>query len=1087
MRHTTYNADSICTAITFNKIANPSICEGDSVILSINSINTTSFATSWNKEVKDTKTNYLFDLTYSDTVSISVYRTNEPECPAVTKYITVTVNPKPVVDIIASTINDSICEGEPITFSALPNGYAQYDFKHLNSLLQSSNGNEYALTKISTSLNLSVLVKDEIGCTATSDNFSMTVVPKPIISLTSNAVNGGICIGSDLMVSASPNTFKKYNFYASGVPIKASNSNIHTEFAINKGYSISANAVHAFGCVGDKTEVLPIQLFQLPLVSIISSDTDNSICVGDTYSITASPNNFPKYVFYEDAIPVQTSSSHVKSYTSLSASKSIHVVATDSNTCVSKSSDTIKVVANPIPSMISPDALTICSGFEVNIPLKSDSLATFTWQAIDNPNILGESVTLQSTALLKDSLKNTNIIKESIIYSVVPTSIPGCTGAPQKVTISVNPTPEIVNLVDTLCSGELLDIQPQNGIPSGMIVPSSTTYTWSSPTISVLGSITGTTASVADVSKITQTLVNVTNTSSIVSYSITPKSGINAGCKGKPFKLDVYVNPTPSIPTFSSDSICSNSIYDTVLVNGFPSNGTIVPTTIEYTWSNPVITPNGAISGAEAQVLGQKSIAQTLVNNTLSLASVTYEITPKAGNCVGPTFSIPLVVKPVPTMTNTSSKAFCSENQVDIQLTPSLPSKLNWFAEENTSVLGETTSSQTNTTISDKLINLSNSVQTVNYFVTPTSLYKCEGSKTPISITVYPKPVISDVTKSLCSGDSLLVQPIQLSGGDIVPSNTKYTWLNPTITPQDSILGSIAQNSPINRLAHQLKTTSVAGTITYLITPISGDLGACIGKDFTVNASVYPVPNPFVSSDLKGICKGASVQITTTLDETNFPNTVYTWSDGQKKKSISVKPTNSTNYILTATSNGCTSIGDTIKVEVDVNVPKADAGKDFELCRYDTATLQASGGKSYYWEDQLGIVDKNTATPKVAPVVTTTYKVHVVNDYCESVDEIEVVIDRCLKELPTKIPQIYTPNGDNANDAFTITDVDYFTKSNLVVFNRWGNIVFQAAPYLNTWEGKNENGDELPDGTYYYSLDLGNGHEPYKGFVVLTR
>jgi gliding motility-associated-like protein len=328
---------------------------------------------------------------------------------------------------------------------------------------------------------------------------------------------------------------------------------------------------------------------------------------------------------------------------------------------------------------------------------------------------------------------------------------------------------------------------------------------------------------------------------------------------------------------------------------------------------------------------------------------------------------------------------------------------------------------------------------------------------------------------------------VQLVGGDIVPIKTTYTWPNPLVTPIDSILGSKAQNTPIFSLAQQLKTTSVSGTVTYTITPKSGDEGGCLGKDFTVNVLVHPVPNPVVSSDVLGICKGSSVQITTVLNETYYPNTVYTWSDGQKKKNITVKPTKTTDYILNVTSNGCTSKEDTIKVLVDVNVPKANAGKDFVLCRYDTATLEATGGKSYVWEDQLGIVNKNSATPKVAPVVTTTYKVHVINDYCESVDEIEVVIDRCLKELPTKIPQIFTPNGDNANDLFTITDVDYFTKSNLVVFNRWGNIIYQAAPYVNTWDGKNENGDELPDGTYFYALDLGNGHDSYKGFVVITR
>ena len=101
--------------------------------------------------------------------------------------------------------------------------------------------------------------------------------------------------------------------------------------------------------------------------------------------------------------------------------------------------------------------------------------------------------------------------------------------------------------------------------------------------------------------------------------------------------------------------------------------------------------------------------------------------------------------------------------------------------------------------------------------------------------------------------------------------------------------------------------------------------------------------------------------------------------------------------------------------------------------------------------------------------------------------EVKVIIDRCLKELPKPIPQIITPNGDVANEFWNIDDVDYFTKSTLIIFNRWGTVVYQEAPYLNQWKGQNENGDDLPDGTYYYSLDLGNDKPPYKGYIVITR
>jgi gliding motility-associated-like protein len=1088
IRHTTFAPDSVCTAINFQKSPNVSICEGDSTTVSIFAINAPFHAISWEQNAVDTITSYRVGPVVNDTIKVRVYRINEPQCPPVTKYIRVSVNPKPVVDITASIINDSICEGDPITFTADPNGYALYDFKHNGVSVQSSNNNEYALAAMTNSLNLTVLVKDDIGCTATSDPFKMTMVPKPVINLTSNAINGGICIGSDLMVSANPSNFKKYNFYDNGVQVQSSASTVYSQFAINKPYKITANAIHPFGCKGDITPVLDVQLFQLPIVSILSSDVDNSICDGDSYSVTASPSNLPKYVFFENATAVQTSGSNVKNYASLTVNKNIHVVATDINTCVSKSSDTISVVVNPIPAMTSSTALTLCSGFEVNIPLKSTIPSTFTWQAVNNANIIGESTTLQTTSSLRDSLRNLNIVKEFITYSVIPTSLPGCSGAPQTVTIAVNPAPVIAYQRDTICSGTAFTYQPQNGVPtSAMIVPANTTYTWATPTFSAPGTLSGASAQATGINKVSQTIQNSTNFSSNVSYLVTPKSGATGGCTGKPFTVDIVVNPTPAITNYVSDSICSNQSFTKQPVNGIPSSATIVPTNTTYTWSNPIVLPNGAVSGTNAQSIGQSKVSETLVNNTLNLADVNYVITPKAGKCIGSNFTIPMVVKPVPVMTNILSKSFCSDNTVNINLTPSVASNLNWSAEENTSILGESTSNQITTTILDKLKNQSNTVQTVNYTVTPTSTYGCVGQATPIVVSVNPVPVIADVTRSLCSEDTLLVLPQNLITGDIVPQNTSYTWGDPIVTPVDTISGWKSQLTPILSLKQQLKTTSVSGTITYTITPTSGDMGKCIGKPFKVIAGVHPVPNPTVSADLKGICIGTTVAITTSFDETNYPNTVYSWSDGQKKKNISVKPNVTTDYILNVTSNGCTSKDDTIHVDVDVNIPKADAGKDFILCRYDTASLQATGGKSYIWEDQLGIVNKTSATPKVAPVVTTIYKVHVINDYCETTDEIKVVIDKCLKDLPDKVPQVFTPNTDGTNDVFTIVDLDYFPKNSLIIFNRWGNIVYQASPYNNTWDGKNENGDDLPDGTYYYSLDIGNGHEPYKGFIVLTR
>ncbi len=63
---------------------------------------------------------------------------------------------------------------------------------------------------------------------------------------------------------------------------------------------------------------------------------------------------------------------------------------------------------------------------------------------------------------------------------------------------------------------------------------------------------------------------------------------------------------------------------------------------------------------------------------------------------------------------------------------------------------------------------------------------------------------------------------------------------------------------------------------------------------------------------------------------------------------------------------------------------------------------------------------------------------------------------------------------------------------NVVVMNRWGNRVFEAAPYNSDWEGNNQFGisfgDELPDGTYYYVIELNDDKtDPVKGWVYIKR
>lgn len=90
----------------------------------------------------------------------------------------------------------------------------------------------------------------------------------------------------------------------------------------------------------------------------------------------------------------------------------------------------------------------------------------------------------------------------------------------------------------------------------------------------------------------------------------------------------------------------------------------------------------------------------------------------------------------------------------------------------------------------------------------------------------------------------------------------------------------------------------------------------------------------------------------------------------------------------------------------------------------------------------------------------------------------------------TELLQFYTgitPNGDGHNDNWQIDGITNFTESHVLIYNRWGDLVWKGDNYNNStvvWEGKNNKGKELPDATYFYLVEAGG--KSYKGWVELT-
>lgn len=85
------------------------------------------------------------------------------------------------------------------------------------------------------------------------------------------------------------------------------------------------------------------------------------------------------------------------------------------------------------------------------------------------------------------------------------------------------------------------------------------------------------------------------------------------------------------------------------------------------------------------------------------------------------------------------------------------------------------------------------------------------------------------------------------------------------------------------------------------------------------------------------------------------------------------------------------------------------------------------------------------------------------------------------------VPDGITPNNDGVNDKLIIEGIENYEENELLIFDRWGNLVFEGSPYKNNWDG-NYNNTGLPEGAYYYVLktDVTN-KKTLKGRVYIIR
>lgn len=322
-------------------------------------------------------------------------------------------------------------------------------------------------------------------------------------------------------------------------------------------------------------------------VPIVTNQTITNVCSGSPFNFTA--NNVPTNTFYTWLNPYMNTGSLLTGggaqsvaqnavsqtlYSTNNLLNTANYVVTPVTDGCSGNDFTLTVEVSPTPR-INNIVDTICTGQTVSIsPNNIPANTRYTWSnPIVQPfgAIIGTTAQLVAAGNIQQTLINTTSQPARVNYSITP--VAGfCTGAPFIVTVHVGAElPIIPNHVTETCSGTPFDATPIN-------VLAGTTYTWTTPTITPLGSVTGATAVSFQQNRVSQILDNTIGTNSTVVYNVTAK---NTGCISNVFTATVTVFPVPRVTITGKDEICRYP-YDTLTLN---FNGT-APWSFSYSVDN---------------------------------------------------------------------------------------------------------------------------------------------------------------------------------------------------------------------------------------------------------------------------------------------------------------------------------------------------------------------------------------------------------------------------------------------------------------------------------------------------------------------
>jgi hypothetical protein len=632
---------------------------------------------------------------------------------------------------------------------------------------------------------------------------------------------------------------------------------------------------------------------------------------------------------------VSNSSISVTGLSGTSQTLSYRCLVSDNNVLCG-TSNSVNLIVKPKPTITSSGTSSICSGNDANIALNNslgNASASFSWSRAAVAGVTPNTGNGNSANIL-ETLNNTTATNKTVNY-IATTTTNGCTSNAINVTLEIKAKPAIANFSNpsaSICSGDAFSTF--NAAVGSNIIPNGTTYTWSNPSTSITGTSAGNVAITFSQGMLSQS----TSTNQTVNFSITPSAN---GCVGNAFTFSIEVKPKANITNFSTPfSICTGDVFNTF---NAAVGSNVVPSGTTYTWSNPTSSVTGTTAGSAASNFSQGSLTHAQNTNQ----SINYSITPTSNGCIGTVFTLIIQVKPKANIANfTNPFSICTGDvfntfnaAVGSNVVPS-GTTYTWI-NPTSSVSGTSAGNTASNFSQGSLTHSQNTTQSINYSISPTS-NGCVGTIFTLSIQVKPRPVITTKSGALCSGLAFSINPTNGSG-DLVPSNTLYTWSTPS---SSNLSGMTAGTNQSNFTQTLNNTTSSNQTITYSVTPVSS---GCSGNSFSINLTIFNEPTPNVSSNTT-ICAGNSTQ----LFADGGVNYEWTPTINMNFPFINdpiVNPAVTTTYTVEVVGvNGC-SASRTIVITVSSNPTISNSPSATSICSEQAFTFSPSvgSGTTFSW------------------------------------------------------------------------------------------------------------------------------------------